>query len=54
MVIANIEFDLDGNAFLIFPEDMIVKLGWKEGDEINVVPSKDGLVLTKAARGRKK
>lgn len=31
-----------GELILSFPEDMLTKLGWQEGDELNWIDNQDG------------
>lgn len=37
----------DGDLFFNIPDDILEKLGWKEGDEIKFVERDDGFLLTK-------
>ena len=33
---------VDDDGFITFPEDFLDKLGWKEGDELELITREDG------------
>jgi len=41
----------DENGVLTFPDEMIEKLGWKEGDVLQWIDNKDGSFLLKKDEG---
>lgn len=45
---ANVQEDADGDCYIVFPEDLMERIGWQEGDNINWSDNGDGsFTLTK-------
>lgn len=45
---ATVQEDADGECYLVFPLDMMERVGWQEGDDINWSDNGDGtFTLTK-------
>jgi bifunctional DNA-binding transcriptional regulator/antitoxin component of YhaV-PrlF toxin-antitoxin module len=49
--ILEIQEDEDGELFLVFPEEIIEELGWKEGDILEWNLKGDGVILSKLNEG---
>lgn len=39
---AQVEYDEDGEAFIVFPQELIEELGWEPGDKLLWTDNKNG------------
>lgn len=47
-------FEVDGEVVISFPDELIEKLDWKQGDDIEFTVTNDGVILTNLSLANRK